>query len=92
MFLQDSEKLSSALEVFITNASLEDYQIRMLSLKDLLSLIHSKSWASVEMDAATEALTAVVEHPDTRNYVMEFKKKCGEFVWCIRISNAVCSS
>ena len=32
------------------------------------------------MDAATGALTAVVEHPDTRNYVMEFKKKYGEFV------------
>ena len=91
MFLQDSEELSSALEVFITNASLEDYQIRMSSLKDL-SLIHSKPWASVEMNAATEALTAVIEHPDTSNYVMEFKKKCGEFVWCIRISNAVCSS
>ena len=80
MFLQDSEKLSSALEVFITNASLKDYQIHMSSLKHLLSLIHSKFWASVEMDAATEALTAVVEHPDTRNYVMEFKKKYGKFV------------
>ena len=38
------------------------------------------------MDAAIEALTAIMEHPDARNYVMEFKKKYGEFVWCINIS------
>ena len=64
----------------------------MSSLKHLLSLIHSKPWASVEMIAATEALTAVMEHPDARNYGMAFKNKYGEFVWCIMISDTVCSS
>ena len=82
LFLQDSDKLISALEVFVTNASLEDHQIRMSSLNHLLSLTHSIPWASVEIIAATEALAAVMKHPDIGSYVMEVKKY-GEFVWCI---------
>lgn len=85
LFLQDSDKLISALEVFVTNASLEDHQTRMSSLNHLLSLTHSIPWASVEIIAATEALAAVMKHPDIRSYVMEVKKKYGELVWCIII-------
>lgn len=85
LFLQDSDKLISALEVFVTNASLEDHQICMSSLNHLLSLTHSIPWASVEIIAATEALAAVMKHPDIGSYVMEVKKKYGEFVWCIII-------
>ena len=58
----------------------------MSSLNHLLSLTHSIPWASVELIAATEALAVAMKHPDIGSYVMEIKKKYGEFVWCIIIS------
>lgn len=58
----------------------------MSSLNHLLSLTHSIPWASVEMIAATEALAATMKRPDIGSYVMEVKKKYGEFVWYIIIS------
>ena len=73
----DPQKLSAALEVFVANSTLEDHQSRTSLLEHLLSIVHLKPWASVEVNAAVEALAVEMKCSDVRKFVMEFEEKHG---------------